>query len=110
MELRDYLFGDSEDKSNASEGKSHLQMTTLFGSQQIREFVLENFVSPEARKAHEDGLIYIHDSDQIGPYCNSIDPSIPLLDGLNLPTLQADPAKHFGSALDHLYSFTMHSQ
>jgi len=109
MKLEDYING-AEDKNNSSESKSHLQMVTLFGSQQIREYILNKVVNDDGRYLHERGIIYIHDLDHIGPYCNSIDPTIPLSDGLNLPTIKAAPAKHFGSALDHLYSFVMYSQ
>jgi ribonucleoside-triphosphate reductase len=109
LTIEEYLYG-AEDKSNASESRSHQQMMTLFGSYEIRNFIMNNFLSPEAKQAHEDGLIYVHDSDQIGPYCNSIDPTIPLSAGLDLPTLKAYPASHLGSAIDHLYSFAMYSQ
>ena len=110
MDINEYISKNAEDKDNASESKSHIQMTTMFGSIQIREWIMNNFVPPEAKVAHNNGLIYIHDLSHIGPYCNSIDPSIPLSEGLNLPTLKANPAKHFGSALDHLYSYAMYSQ
>lgn len=109
MKLEDYING-AEEKSNSSESKSHLQMVTMFGTQQIREYILNNIVTDEGKYFHERGIIYIHDLDHIGPYCNSIDPTIPLSDGLNLPTIKAKPAKHFSSALDHLYSFVMYSQ
>lgn len=109
MTIEEYIKG-AEDKSNASESKSHLQMVTKFGSLAIKKFIMNNIVPSEGRWAHERGHIYIHDADHLGPYCNSIDPTIPLEGGLDLPTLKAHPAKHFGSALDHLYSYTMYSQ
>ena len=109
MELKEYILDGATDKDNASESKNHLQMLTIFGSQNIRDFIMINIVSSEATMAHRKGYIYIHDSDFLGPYCNSIDPTVPL-SGINMPTMKADPAKHFGSALDHLYSFTMYSQ
>ena len=107
--INDYINGGNI-KDNASETKTHIQLTTTFGEIQVKEWILSNIVSNDAELAHNNGLIYIHDLSHIGPYCNSIDPSIPLSEGLNLPTLKANPAKHFGSALDHLYSYAMYSQ
>jgi ribonucleoside-triphosphate reductase len=109
MKLKDYILRGATDKNNASETKNHLQMLTIFGSQAIREFIMNDIVSQEAKDAHDKGLIYIHDSDFLGPYCNSIDPTVPL-SGIDMPTMKTYPAKHFGSALDHIYSYTMYSQ
>ncbi|MCK5140542.1 MAG: hypothetical protein KAQ85_11920, partial [Thermodesulfovibrionia bacterium] len=63
MELKEYILDGATDKDNASESKNHLQMLTIFGSQNIRDFIMTNIVSSEATEAHRKGHIYIHDGD-----------------------------------------------
>lgn len=109
QKIEDYLNGTGF-SDNASEEKSHIQMATRVGTEAIKEYILNKVISPEAKQAHLNGQIYVHNLDHLGGYCSSIDPTIPLSEGLNLPTVKANPSKHLTSAIDHLYAYLMYSQ
>jgi len=93
------------ENANSSPSISHLYSTYL--NDAIKDYWLNEVFDSEAKVAHQDGYIHIHDLGFLGPYCAGFSLSDLLLNGnaQYASYLGHDPAKHFSSALMQLASF-----
>ena len=105
--INEYLSGGDITKDNANVGKSINALYNQISEAGASNWWFTNHYTPEIRKAHEDGFMYIHNLGYISTYCVGWNIEDLLLKGLkgSKGMQESGPPKHFGSAVAQLAEF-----
>jgi len=102
-----YLNGEWWTKENANIDKSVMALNNRIAESAIKEWWLTRNYTTEIRKAYTDGFFHIHNLGHLSVYCAGWDLSELLLKGFKgrMGRQTSGPAKHFRTALGHIYNF-----
>ena len=96
-----------EIKENSNIGFSLQGLNNFVTSKIMSKYWLEKILTPDAKDAHLKGEIHVHDLNLLSPYCCGWDLRDLLLRGFGgvQDTTASLPAKHFDTALGHVWNF-----
>lgn len=109
--INDYL----DENSSAHDMAVHENASTNFSLQGMHQYIFEsvikkkwlNLFGDEVRKAHDQGMIHLHDLGYLGCYCGGWDLKQLITEGFNGvdEKLYCKPPSHFASALGQAVNF-----
>jgi len=95
-------------RANSNSNYSFSELVLHTTGSVLGNYALENIYSPQAKKAHKEGFIHIHDlTHSLVGYCAGWSLQKLLLEGFGGVEGQAQtkPAKHFNTAVQHVIYF-----
>lgn len=108
-----YLQDSFTQNDNANTRKSFSGLVNSVGQYDFKRNALRELykLAPDAVKAHESGLIHIHDlwTSRFTGYCSGWDLRQLIKNGLDL-VISAKPAKHMQTILNHMINFIVTAQ
>ncbi|MHA1377530.1 MAG: ribonucleoside triphosphate reductase [Candidatus Helarchaeota archaeon] len=112
-QIKKYLFDSFTQNDNANTRKSFSGLVNSVSQYDFKRNALNDLYrhAPDAVKAHEVGLIHIHDlwTSRFCGYCSGWDLRQIIRDGLDL-VVSAKPAKHLQTILNHMINFIVTAQ
>ena len=107
--VNDYLYQNGwKAKATANSNYSLSGLVLHSAGSVLANYALNYLYSSEARKAHEDGFIHIHDlTHSLVGYCAGWSLQKLLMEGFGgvAGQLETKPAKHFSTAIQHAIYF-----
>lgn len=94
-------------KENANMAFSLQGLNNYISSEATKKYWLEKIYTPDIKEAHESGDIHVHDLNLLSAYCVGWDLADILTQGITgvEGKVESSPAKHFRTALGHIYNF-----
>ncbi|MHA1298081.1 MAG: ribonucleoside triphosphate reductase [Candidatus Helarchaeota archaeon] len=112
-QIKKYLHDSFTQNDNANTRKSFSGLVNSVSQYDFKRNALKDLYkhAPDAVKAHEVGLIHIHDlwTSRFCGYCSGWDLRQIIRDGLDL-VVSAKPAKHLQTILNHMINFIVTAQ
>jgi ribonucleoside-triphosphate reductase len=93
--------------ANANQGYSLGGLILNTAGKVVANYWLDEVYPPEIGRAHREGALHIHDLDMLAGYCAGWSLRVLIEEGLNgVPgKVEADPPKHFSSAIGQIVNF-----
>jgi ribonucleoside-triphosphate reductase len=112
--IDDYLNKEDISRHNSNLIYSVPSMNAIVHGAVSKDYWFERVYNKDIQKCHNEGLVYVHNLDVLGPYCCGFSAVDIAMKGLNSKApnaLETDPPKHVHSLLGQASNFiTMISQ